>query len=318
MNDTLTAGSLSIVLSEDMVLMNRALNKMAQRARDAGFSEPWKRSSAKGFNFDQFAADWSAMSFFGGEIYYISEIDTWKKTEFETLLAILSETSASSHVLILSGKSMDQRLSAVKKLTALGTVTAIPVPKRRDLPLFLVQLAKSDYALNISFDVASLMVDRTGDTPSELLPLLDQLALFLHPETTLSREAASQFLGQWGPANIFAWTRVLSEGNKKESGLLLDRLLEEGAEPMYLLAMLRRHYRILMILITLPKSASQAERAKAAGVHPFFLKDYDQELLRLNYDKLVNIYHRLSELDQRLKSEKTPAKILYQNFQNQM
>jgi DNA polymerase-3 subunit delta len=84
---------------------------------------------------------------------------------------------------------------------------------------------------------------------------------------------------------------------------VLHRMLEEGAEPLYLLAMLARQVRILIQVSELSKQRLPPQRiAKRIKQHPFVVKKGLQQSRNFSPDQLTAAHQCLVETDWKIKT----------------
>lgn len=306
-------GTIIIVASEDSVLSERQLKRLKQEATQAGFVNPWRRFSAKDMEVSALIGEWQSLSFFGGEVFVVSGCETWKKAEWDAINHLL-DLPLSSHLLILCGSAIDGRLQIVKRLKDKGCFIALTAPERRQWVSWAMALAQEDFGLASSEGAMRLLGDVVGEEPWQLVRALEQLALYSHPRSTIDAATVAEVFGQLRVEDIFAFTKSVANRERKRALYLLGQLLAQGIEALYLLAMLRRHYRGLIALGAQPPRLSPQDKARVIGCAPYFVKEYDEQLRRYSQSELVALYHDLALIDQRLKCERTPALLMYSEW----
>lgn len=93
---------------------------------------------------------------------------------------------------------------------------------------------------------------------------------------------------------IFSFTDALGNRNRDDALRLLMNEREAGIEPLHLLAMMIRQFRILLRL-----SQDDAE-----GLHPFVVQKARSQLHHFSFAELKNIYRHLLEIDVLLKTSR--------------
>jgi len=109
--------------------------------------------------------------------------------------------------------------------------------------------------------------------------------------------------------DIWQFVDAISSANKKEALNMLDAQLESGVEPMYLLSMMIRQFRLLITLHN--AQGVDSALASSLSLHPFVVKKTRQQSGRFSIEKLKAIYQALSRLDSALKSSKGDPKVLF-------
>lgn len=117
--------------------------------------------------------------------------------------------------------------------------------------------------------------------------------------------------------NIFNLSDAIGRGDKKVALELINKQLDAGAAPIYLLSMIVRQFRILIqVKEALGKSnfPNNSLIAKEIGLHPFVVQKSMGQTQKYSFEELEKIYQRLLELDLKLKSSKLSAESLFNRF----
>jgi len=102
--------------------------------------------------------------------------------------------------------------------------------------------------------------------------------------------------------SVFDFVDALANGNGKSAQHLLHRLLETEDE-FSLWGMVVRQFRLLIqAREILDGRGNQNDVARALGVHPFVAEKTTQQAGRFSIESLENIYHRLLNIDEGVKS----------------
>lgn len=99
-------------------------------------------------------------------------------------------------------------------------------------------------------------------------------------------------------ASIFDLVDALGSRNGREAAMLLQRKLNEGADPFYLFAMIVRQFRLLLQVKELANDGQRsAAIAKKIGIHSFVAGKMYQQSQRFSLPQLEQIYAHLLETD---------------------
>jgi len=109
--------------------------------------------------------------------------------------------------------------------------------------------------------------------------------------------------------DIWKFIDSISSSNKKQALDMLEKQFEAGAEPMYLLTMLIRQFRLLITLYE--AEGADSALASSLSLHPFVVKKTRQQSKKFTIDKLKAIYQSLFRLDNALKTSKADPKALF-------
>ncbi len=114
--------------------------------------------------------------------------------------------------------------------------------------------------------------------------------------------------------NIFNLTDAIGRGNKIIALELINKQLDSGAAPIYLLSMIIRQFRILLQV----KEETEKQKflnysfiAKELGLHPFVVQKSINQTKKYSFEELEKIYQHLQELDLKLKSSKLSPESLF-------
>jgi DNA polymerase III subunit delta len=103
--------------------------------------------------------------------------------------------------------------------------------------------------------------------------------------------------------DIFLFSDKLANKKKIEAVKLLNEQLQSGANPVYLLTMIIRQFRILLqIKSALEGNISQASLAKHLSLHPFVVQKSIASARLYSLEELKLIYRRLLNLEKKIKS----------------
>lgn len=109
--------------------------------------------------------------------------------------------------------------------------------------------------------------------------------------------------------DIWKFVDSISSANKAQALDMLEKQIEAGTEPMYLLSMMIRQFRLLITLYE--AEGVNAALASSLSLHPFVVKKTRAQAKRFTIDKLKLIYQALNRLDSALKSSKADPKVLF-------
>ena len=108
--------------------------------------------------------------------------------------------------------------------------------------------------------------------------------------------------------DIFKTIDALSTKNKKQAMNLLQKHLDEGESPLYLLSMVAYQFKNLLIIKELAeKGLLYGSIVKKSGLHPFVVKKNYFVCRQFSLGELKNIYHKLFQIDLDIKTGKIEA-----------
>jgi DNA polymerase-3 subunit delta len=144
---------------------------------------------------------------------------------------------------------------------------------------------------------------------------LDKLLAYVNYRRTIEQEDVEQVSTDSSETNIFNYVDALSQRNPAQAMKLLRRLLEEQ-EAGYILAMVIRQFRLLLLgRSLLDENASIEEARKAFDTRSDWLarKILDQAR-RFTLGTLDAVYRRMLEMDTAIKAGEVDTDVALESF----
>lgn len=157
------------------------------------------------------------------------------------------------------------------------------------------------------------LIETTGKELSDLKKEIEKLTLFAGNKKTIDISDAEMTVSDIKMSSIFNFTDSLGKKDIKESLMALGKIIKtkEGEEPLKILAMITRQFRILLKMKTLNKRNTPKNKiAGMAGVSPFYIEKYLKQSDVFTEDELLRIFSKLYETDIALKSSRLHRLIL--------
>jgi len=109
--------------------------------------------------------------------------------------------------------------------------------------------------------------------------------------------------------DIFETIDAIASRNKKRALELLNKHLENGDSPLYLLSMINFQFRNLLIIKDLiEKNKPYYNFQKITGLHPFVIKKSYNQTQRFSLQELKKIYQKIFQVDLNIKTGKLDPK----------
>ena len=183
---------------------------------------------------------------------------------------------------------------------------------------------------------------KTGFQLRPSLNELQKLVVFAGEKTVIDEEDVETVVGKTKEDRIFDLTNALSEKNAKAALLALQSLLEQGEQPLMILAMISREIRLLLQASILTQSGKlppvtpgmefpsfqknvyPSVSAMAQGMarkedllvgkHPFVIFNALRHCRRFSCPVLIGYLDELLEMDRAMKSSATDPQLLLERF----
>ena len=138
---------------------------------------------------------------------------------------------------------------------------------------------------------------------NQALLLLDKMALYLGDSKQINRDVVELCSSGSLASKIFDCTEAIGSGQWEQALVLLQTLWTHRESPLAVLALLLRHYRILLKAVENPRLWGQRqEMARILGVPPFAVERYVKQARDYQRADLLGLWELFAQTDRRLKS----------------
>jgi DNA polymerase-3 subunit delta len=104
-------------------------------------------------------------------------------------------------------------------------------------------------------------------------------------------------------SNIFGLVDAIGQRRQAQALVELQRLLQAGEHPLYILTMVVRQFRMLLLIKAMPPGDRQPETiARTIKLHPYVAEKTAAQAQTYRREELEQIYHRLVEVEQEIKT----------------
>ncbi len=235
----------------------------------------------------------------------------------DRLLALLSaahKTGGANTVIFYERTAVDRRTALYKKLKSMGREEAYPLLKGQALFAWAENYAQQK---NIAIDADALVL-LCGSAEADLWRLSNEMdKLSAYGKGSIKREDVLVCGGQQFETNIFDMVDAVAMKHKARAFKLLHDQLESGAEPLYVVSMLARQFRIVVLVknfIARNPRAHAREAAAALALHPFVCEKAFLQARLFTHKKLQFIYEFLCRIDVRIKTSRLAPSVLLDLF----
>ncbi len=230
----------------------------------------------------------------------ISQADKFVTTYRPQLEKYVAEPSTRG-TLVLEVKSWPANTKLSKLVPADATLVCKALPSGR-LPDWCVRRARSPYQKQLSSAAARLLVDLVGYEMGLLDQELAKLAVYAGSAAKIDEGDVDKLVGNNRAEKVWKILEFIGAGQMADALGLLDKLLDQGEEPIRMLGAFGSQLRKLpqaAILIRAGVSTQQA--LQQVGVAPFNLRGAEQQLRHLGHRRVEQLYDWLLEVDSGLK-----------------
>ncbi len=204
--------------------------------------------------------------------------------------------------LVFVAEKIDKRLKFWQRLVKLAELISCEAPPPRERRQWLEKEARRR-GLEVAADARSILIEVGQADFSQALLLLDKLAIYLGDSKRVDREAIEACCIGGSPVKIFEWADAVGAADWKKALMILQGLWINQEAPLAVLALLVRHYRILLRAVeNRALWGRPQEMARVLGVPPFTVDRYLQQARHYRREDLIGLWQELQSCDRQLKS----------------
>ncbi len=229
-----------------------------------------------------------------------------KLREFLPLIKTSLATAPQIRVIFFERDILDTKHALIKELIA-ATVLEGEKYYPEHMPLnqkevcYAIARELANAGKTIEPDALSILARAITDS----FLLASELNKLLHAEARhITRDVLSELSPRDINDSIFQLTDAISEHRAHDALSILARLLERGSEPLYILAMLHRHARIITKINSCLDENPRARPEEIAGAikeHPFAVKKALTFARQISRSAAIALYENLLETDRCIK-----------------
>jgi len=234
----------------------------------------------------------------------------------DSAIEILNKKSEDKDLILVfwEGDEIDRRVALFKRLAKEKYAQEFELLKDREVVRW-IQMEVKRRGGNMEPAAMEKLAQLVGNDLWQAAGEIDKLIGFAASAPIKVADVEALVKGKFDD-NIFNFTDALGTRNFARATELLHDQLEAGAEPMYLLSMIIRQYRILIMTRELLDAGVNNSQtiAKELVLHPFVAKKSLEQARNYTLDSLKKIYGRLLEIDRKIKTTSIDPAVLFDLF----
>jgi DNA polymerase-3 subunit delta len=218
-------------------------------------------------------------------------------------------------VLVLEVKSWPSN-TRLAKLTPTGATIICKAPPAFKLADWCVQWTAKRHSKQLTGAAAHLLVDLVGPEMGLLDQELTKLAVYAGKSNRIDAADVDKLVGSSREENTWKIFDAIGAGQAREALGILNRLFDQGEEPLRLLGAFSMQLRRLAQAARLNQQEQSLTAAlDKAGVPPFAQRGCEQQLRHLGWRRADQLYDWLLDVDQGLKGgSQLPARTLLERL----
>lgn len=242
--------------------------------------------------------------------------------ELEALIDYFEDPSPSTCLIfhaMTADKSLDGRLKGVKAMRKAAAEFELKGFYENELDDVVAREA-GRRGMRLDRAGTAYLIEAVGTDLGELVRALEKVSLFvgalpggdLIPTTY---EDVSAIIAETRVHTVFKLTEELGKRNFEASLHVLDGMMASGEPALRITSMVARHFRIVDKLHDPEvRRMNRNDKARAVGVVPFFVNDYDRDASRFSIADCQKVRELLLEIDLGLKSSGLPDRALMERL----
>lgn len=231
-------------------------------------------------------------------IVVIKEFD--KLTNPDQLTSYIKNPLESTILILISDKP-DLRKNPYRVFDGKNTLACTPLYDNQ-VPDWVMERVKR-YNKTIAEDVADMLSAYTGTSMRQISNELDKLDIYTGDRKEITADDVSAVVGVSKEYSVFELCKAVGFKDTSNAVKILDRMIESGESPVYIVVMLNRLFKQIAIILDLrSKNVPDQKIMQELKISPFFFKDYLSYIHHHPVQSIPDRFKALLEADVLLKT----------------
>jgi DNA polymerase-3 subunit delta len=243
----------------------------------------------------------------------VTQVDKLAAAGHEALAAYCGAPQQRT-VLVLAAAELDRRSPFYKRMAEYACVVEFPKLKEAALERWAGGFF-SRCGFHIAPPALRKLIDLAGSDLLSLANEIEKLILYSGKPKEIKEGDVDALVLASRQHRIFELTGALGRRDRKVALRILGNLLEGGEGPLYILSMLARHYRQVMISKELLAAGRHTrEIAVAVQVPEWAVAELLRQVQALELETARTIYQRLAQIDRSFKSSSPDERMVLEHL----
>jgi DNA polymerase-3 subunit delta len=244
----------------------------------------------------------------------VKQAEDFSAKELDRLSALI-EKPVDTTIFVCIATKVDMRKKFFKSFESKGVLVKFQRPFDNQLNPWIHYIA-SKFDKQIAADAVELVKEWVGTALVDIKNELAKVAQYVGNDVKiLTIEHVRAVVGRTRVDTVFELVNSMGVGDCANSFQQLANLLDNGQSEVGVLAMIIRHFRILLLCQEgLKEGLSQPQIASRVGVHGFYVKEYIEQARRQEQKQLLEVYDVLLDTDRALKSNPLSSHLWLENL----
>ena len=235
-------------------------------------------------------------------VLVLTECDNLNPDQCKAIEPVVDRPVDTSCV-VLIGSKVDMRRRLFQQVGKRGKVAEFK-PPYDDRVADWIKRQVRNMGLKIEPGAADLLCMYIGNSPRELVGEIEKIVTYLGSrKTPISPSAVEAVTAVSRQVNVFDLADAVGARKARAALSMLNRYLDQGEDSNRALAMIVRHFSLLLrIKVQIEKGISKEDIAKLVGISPFFAGNYIEQASRYSLGYLWRCMGLLRRADLQLRS----------------
>ncbi len=245
----------------------------------------------------------------------VKEAEKIPAARHKELLTYCRKPSSRS-VLVFSekGKKCSIKGELLRAFKEHGFIQQIPQPNRSEVPSWIHHLAR-EQEKTITNDALALLQGLVGESVQDLSRAVEKLALFVGERKNITRGDVEATMSRLRVESVFELADHIGTGRRRSALTALNQLVESGEPPLYILSMITRHFRMILIAHALLEQGTSPEEVQEyLGIQTFIVRKLLPQAEKFSRTRLEGCFERLWKTDWSLKRRHASSKVLLEQL----
>ncbi len=240
---------------------------------------------------------------FGSEKKMVTLKQAEKPRDKKEIINYVKSPADFSVVIFLhDGTIANPETEPYKSLASQGFLFEAKELKGKSLIEWVISTAEKNGKL-ISYENAQLLTDISGENRNALEAQLEKIFLYIGENKEITIESIRGLSTSLKQYTVFDLQNALGKRNKVNALKVAHNLLDNGTEPIQIIAMLNKYFTGLARLTELTAAnTNEYQTARILGTHPYFLQDYHNARKMYSNQKLAGVFSALLKADISIKT----------------
>jgi len=217
-------------------------------------------------------------------------------------------------VLIVHQEKLDERKKIVKLLKQKAILCSCsPLPQNELIPW--VMDAARQRKVEMEEEAAAMLIQYIGNNMQLLSKEMEKISQYVGKGNLITLSVVNELVSKNIEQDVFTLVDHVVHYRVAEAFDSLHELLKRNEEPIKILALLARQFRLIYKAKELERSGySQQQMAQILGIHPYICKLVVQQSKNFSQDKLAEFLDHLADLDYMMKTGRTDKVVALEMF----